>query len=95
MKIKGTIRVIQKRESGTSAATGKAWTSQRIIIGWDEAVGPDDHTREQLLLVKIREADLAKFDAMGFAVGDVIEGDVSFYTSLRNGYIHNDIVMLL
>ena len=95
MKIKGTIRVIQKRESGTSAATGKAWTSQRIIIGWDEAVDDDNHAREQLLQVKIREADLAKFDAMGLALGDAIECDVSFYTSLRNGYIHNDIVMLL
>lgn len=87
--------MIQKRETGISAATGRTWTAQRIIIGWDEAVGTEGHSREQLLLVRVRETDLPQFDAMGLQVGDQIEGDLSFYTTQRNGYIYNDIIMLL
>lgn len=95
MKVKVTIKVIHERKTGTCAATGRSWCVQPMVIGWYEPVTADGQTREQLMLVKVKDDDLVRFDELGLQAGSEVEANLSFSTYVRYDHVFNDIVMSL
>jgi len=98
MKVQATIRVINPVRQGVSAATGREWKSQELIVAWTEQVTSRDGREfdyENVQLVSLRGEGVERFAALNPQPGMVMEVDLAFGTRQYNGRVFNENVMFV
>lgn len=89
MKLKVKIQVINDVRQGVSAASGRPWTNQDVVISWAETLS-DGRVVDNYQLVTLHGEMVDRFAALHPQPGMVIDADVAFGTRQYNGRVFND-----
>lgn len=81
------IRVVNAVREGVSAASGKPWKNQELIVAWKEQL-PDGRSVENITVASLSGETVDKFAAMGAKVGSAIQADIAFGTRSYNNKVY-------
>jgi len=94
MKLQVQIQVINPARHGISAATGKEWKSQDVVIAWPEMLD-DGHIAYNYQLCTLRGEQVDRFAQRNPQTGMVLDVDIEFSTRMYNNRVYNDNTLIL
>ena len=89
MLAKVEIKVINSEYHGISKATGNPYTSQEIVVAWNDTMADGRQFTNYQIFTLLGEQQ-ARFAQLNLQVGMVIDVDMRFDTRQRNGRVFND-----
>jgi len=89
MKQKVTIQVINAVRQGKSAASGREWKNQEVVVCWTETLD-DGHEVSNYQLCSLRGEQVDRFAQLNPQPGMELNVDIAFGTRQYNGRVYND-----
>jgi len=87
MKQTFEVRVIGEPRSGVSAANGKAWRNQDLVLAWKERL-QDGREVENITIASLHGEGVERFATLGIKEGGLLQADIAFGTRSYNGKVY-------